>query len=942
MRGDHIVAGRISLELRGFRLWNLTTAQRNANSIPAAVSGETQPQSNLGSSLDATNAGLLAFDATTGRPLYHNGGSGTSGWVDFSSPAVSGDVYGSFPLDNNHIMVGNGSNLAQMFAKSEVPISDWGAGAASVDLGGFRLLGMADPTGEFDGANKRYVDTVAAGVNPKEPVDLATDEALPSCTYNGAAGTLTATANGTLTSTIIDAGGSAVTLVAGAEGVGTRVLVKDQSTQIQNGIYRVSTLGSGGTQWVLTRTADANENAELAGATTRALSGTSSGIIFRQSRPLSDYNISAGTGTLVWVNYLEVPSFTAGNGIDITGSTISFLTHNSAGSVPLTTSDSGQRNILFQEGTQVRRVANPTSASATNRNILLGYTGGAHSWSAWTVQDPAGAGHTAGGSYLMRLNRATSVLERVPHSTGNFFYTQTTGGHVEVVSGANLPWVPQFNGQLPVLANAIIPLNRGGTGADNSSGTVAVGSVMFKNGASTAGFTESTPSLDTIPMIVSSGILDMVNIFTRSNLWTNANVFQSVAADGTGSAAIYKSSTLPGIGASSGSSTIQFESKTGEDGTPLYHFFRVWSNGRGLRIDSSYDNALGATGTYAQSVEFTRVTGTGAGPAIRIGSITLIGTTGNSGQYGFPNTGVTTGLTVAVDGHPNVFTEPQTIVDTASALLVKLDTAHTQPSFAIRNTGGAGIHAGPGSSTATDVSLIRTGVGTWSMTGSLYFGVTNHITSDGIWRGAIIERARGGFGRNVDTDFANGDMFAKLGGVVGPLTGTKATGRIPRMSSSSAVAWSTFVFADPGTFAQGDIIRASAANTLSALALPVGATTDSHILSLSGSPMLPNWRRLIAVRGTGAGGASADVGMLRVWKTLYQGTGSGTRDVTITHALNTRQVHKVTLRETNSGDTLNPSQVVETRWDVISASQVKVWFPAVPTNSEYYEISISA
>jgi hypothetical protein len=75
---------------------------------------------------------------------------------------------------------------------------------------------------------------------------------------------------------------------------------------------------------------------------------------------------------------------------------------------------------------------------------------------------------------------------------------------------------------------------------------------------------------------------------------------------------------------------------------------------------------------------------------------------------------------------------------------------------------------------------------------------------------------------------------------------------------------------------------------------------------------------------------------------LYQGTATGTRDVTFTHALNTRQIHNVTARETNVGDTLNPSQVMITRWDVISATQVKVWFPSVPGTGEYYEVSISA
>ena len=41
------------------------------------------------------------------------------------------------------------------------------------------------------------------------------------------------------------------------------MLVKDQSTQAQNGIYEVTTVGDGGTNWVLTRTTDFDAGAEI-------------------------------------------------------------------------------------------------------------------------------------------------------------------------------------------------------------------------------------------------------------------------------------------------------------------------------------------------------------------------------------------------------------------------------------------------------------------------------------------------------------------------------------------------------------------------------------------------------------------------------------------------------------------------------------------------------
>lgn len=45
--------------------------------------------------------------------------------------------------------------------------------------------------------------------------------------------------------------------------VGDRLLVKNQSTTLQNGIYEVTSVGSASSKWVLTRTTDADETSEL-------------------------------------------------------------------------------------------------------------------------------------------------------------------------------------------------------------------------------------------------------------------------------------------------------------------------------------------------------------------------------------------------------------------------------------------------------------------------------------------------------------------------------------------------------------------------------------------------------------------------------------------------------------------------------------------------------
>lgn len=104
----------------------------------------------------------------------------------------------------------------------------------------------------------RMVDAVGATTVPsgsKAPVRVATAAALPANTRTG--NVLEATANGVLAA--IDG----VTVV-----VGERVLVKNEATGANNGIYDVTSVGSGGSHWQLTRSSDADESADIVAAMT--------------------------------------------------------------------------------------------------------------------------------------------------------------------------------------------------------------------------------------------------------------------------------------------------------------------------------------------------------------------------------------------------------------------------------------------------------------------------------------------------------------------------------------------------------------------------------------------------------------------------------------------------------------------------------------------------
>ena len=113
------------------------------------------------------------------------------------------------------------------------------------------------PSATTDACNKLYVDSLSSGFVFHATAQCATIGANLTATYNngtgGAGATLTNT--GTLAAFALD----------GVSGTSTmRVLIKDQTTSFQNGIYTITTVGSGSVAWVLTRATDYNSPSDAA------------------------------------------------------------------------------------------------------------------------------------------------------------------------------------------------------------------------------------------------------------------------------------------------------------------------------------------------------------------------------------------------------------------------------------------------------------------------------------------------------------------------------------------------------------------------------------------------------------------------------------------------------------------------------------------------------
>lgn len=171
-----------------------------------------------------------------------------------------------------------------------------------LDLQSQKITSLADPSSASDAATKQYVDNVAAGMQWKAPVRAAT------------------TANGTLATAY--ANGQVIDGVTLATG--NRILIKNQTTGSENGIYIVAASGSP------TRATDADAGNELAPGTAVIIAeGTVNAD--KAFMIISDAAITIGTTSQIWGQFSAGTTYTAGNGINVAGSVISAVAASGGG-----------------------------------------------------------------------------------------------------------------------------------------------------------------------------------------------------------------------------------------------------------------------------------------------------------------------------------------------------------------------------------------------------------------------------------------------------------------------------------------------------------------------------------------------------------------------------------------------------------------------------------
>jgi len=472
------------------------------------------------------------------------------------------------------------------------------------------------PNVAADIANKEYVDNlVASGTHFHEPVRVESPININATYNNGTDGVgATLTNAGTQTALVIDG----VTL-----SVADRVLIYEQTNQTQNGVYVVTDVGSGSTNWILTRSDDAN----TFGLTSPNTLGEGSTFFVREGDTGAGETYTCNTvGTIIFgttnITFVQISAaqiYKAGTGLSLTNTTFSITntavtpaTYGNAGAVAQFTVNA-QGQLTSAANVSINASSITLGTLANDRTTAASANGA----STIVLRDSTGS-FTAN-----TITATTSNATTFNGTTGAFTNVSGNGSGISSINASNIASGTIANarttGNTANSANTLVLRD-----ASGNFGANTITATFSGNGATLSAINASNISSGTIDnarttAASANGASTIVQRDSGGSFTANVGTFTSVSGNGVGLTAINASNIASGTianarttaSAANGASTIVLRGASGE-------FAAGAITGTSFSGNGSAITAINASAITAGTLDNARTTAASANGASTI------------------------------------------------------------------------------------------------------------------------------------------------------------------------------------------------------------------------------------------------------------------------------------------------------------------------------------
>ena len=438
-----------------------------------------------------TSAGVLATGNVTG------GNINTAGLITATGNITGGNLISG--------VVTNSAAMTISTTAGNLNLQPTG----NIVLNSKYINGLNQPVQDNDAASKIYVDNLVStqisyhqAVNAASTTTMATTTG-GTITYtqpNGAANGVGALLTTTGSFNLIDS--------ANVQTVGTRILVKNEANAVFNGVYTWANATN------IVRSTDTDEYGPNS-ATQLSLNDyffVTGGVVNEGSAWIVDSptgTITFGTSNIAFAQFSQSQVYDAGNGIAITGTTISVKVDNN------TTAYDGGGNVIVKAGANLT-TPNIGAATGTSLSVTGNITGGNLNTGAQVIA----TGNITGGN-IITAGLAT-VTGNVNTSAGVLATGNLTGGNVNtaglITATGNIT-----GGNLNTGAQVVATGNITGGNINTGAQVVATGNITGGN-IITAGIMSSTGN-GTHGNIITGGLLTATgNVNTSAGVLATGNV----------------------------------------------------------------------------------------------------------------------------------------------------------------------------------------------------------------------------------------------------------------------------------------------------------------------------------------------------------------------------------------------------------------------------------